>query len=141
MIDQSNEKLVADFEAGQKQALAQTAGELKQEWGQGFEKQIARANRVIKHFGGDEMHKAISGSDLANSKDFLRLMAKIGEKMTGEDNFQYEATHTFGMTKDEAKSKMNAVYGDVNSPYFNREHAQHQEYLDKMLKYQEILSN
>lgn len=140
MFDKSNEKIVAEYEAQQAQELQQTAQELKQEWGQGFEKQIARANRVIKHFGGEEVHKQVLNSELANNKDFLRLMAKIGEKMTGEDSFNYETTSSFGMTKEEAKSKMNAIYGDMNSPYFNRDHAQHKEFLDKMLKFQEVLA-
>ncbi len=141
MIDKSNEKMITDYEASQKQALAQTAGELKQEWGEGFEKQLARANRVIKHFGGDEMHTNITKSELSNNKEFIKLMAKIGEKMTGEDSFQYEATSTFAMTKEEARSKMNEMFGDSNSPYMNSQHAQHQEYVDKMLKYQQILAN
>lgn len=141
MFDKSNDKLVADYEAEQLAELKSSALALKQEWGQGFEKQIARANRVIKHFGGDEMHAAIKSSDLANSPQFLKLMAKIGEKMTGEDSFQPGSTTTFGMTKDEARSKMNAMYGDMNGPYLNRDHAQHKEFVDNMLKYQEILAS
>lgn len=140
LMDKHNEKLIQDYETGVQEDIKKVADDLKQEWGQGFEKQIARANRVIKHFGGEEVHKQVLSSDLANNKDFLKLMAKIGEKMTGEDTFNYETTSTFGMTKEEAKSKMNAIFGDSNSPYFNSQHAQHQEYLDKMLKYQEILS-
>ena len=141
MFDKSNDKLVEDYEAEQAENLRSTALELKQEWGQGFDKQIARANRVIKHFGGEELHKQVLGSELANNKDFLKLMAKIGEKMTGEDSFQPGATTTFGMTKEEARSKMNAMFGDMNGPYMNREHAQHKEFVENMLKYQEILSS
>lgn len=141
MFEKSNEKLVADYEAEQTENLKSAALALKQEWGQGFQKQIDRANRVIKHFGGEEMHTAIKSSELANNPEFLKLMAKIGEKMTGEDSFQPGATTTFGMTKEEARSKMNAMYGDPNGPYLNRDHAQHKEFVDNMLKYQEILSS
>jgi hypothetical protein len=140
MFDKSNEKIVAEYEAQQAQELQQVAEELKQEWGQGFDKQIARANRVIKHFGGDELHTQVLNSDLGNNKQFLKLMAKIGEKMTGEDSFNHETTSSFGMTKEEARSKMNAMYGDMASPYFNSDHAQHKEFLNKMLKYQEVLA-
>jgi hypothetical protein len=140
MFDQNNNKIVADYEAQVAQEMQQTAADLRQEWGQGFDKQIATANRVIKHFGGEELHKQVLGSDLANNKEFLKLMAKIGSKMTGEDSFQSDSVSSFGMTKDEARSKMNAVYGDVNSPYFNSQHAQHKEFLDKMLRFQEVLS-
>lgn len=141
LFEKSNDKLVADYEAEQTESLKTAALALKQEWGQGFDKQIARANRVIKHFGGDEMHAAIKSSELANSPQFIKLMAKIGEKMMGEDSFQAGATTTFGMTKEEARSKMNAMYGDSNGPYLNRDHAQHKEFVDNMLKYQEILSS
>lgn len=140
LYEQSNEKLIADYEEQLNMEVQQTAQQLKKEWGQGFDKQIARANRVIKHFGGEELHQAVVNSDLANNGHFLKLMAKIGEKMTGEDSFQYETASTFGMTKEEAMSKMNAIYGDSNSPYFNENHAQHKEFLNKMLKYQEILA-
>jgi len=140
LFEKGNTKLVTDYEAEVAANLQSTAAELKQEWGQGFDKQIARANRVIKHFGGEDMHKQVLGSDLANNKDFLKLMAKIGEKMTGEDTFQYETASSFGMTKEEARSKMNAIYGDMSSPYFNSQHAQHKEFLDKMLKFQEVLA-
>lgn len=140
LFEKSNEKLVAQYEEEQQAAITNVANSLKQEWGQGYEKQIATANRVIKHFGGDELHKQVLESPLANNGEFLRLMAKIGAKMTGEDTFQHGATETFGMTKEEARSKMNAMYGDVNSPYMNESHAQHKEFVEKMLKYQEILS-
>lgn len=141
MIDEGNEKLISDYEANQEADLQKTAQELKQEWGAGFDKQIARANRVIKHFGGEEMHKAVASSELANNKDFLRLMAKIGEKMTTEDSsINYESASSFSMTRAEAQSKANAMYADVNGPYLNSQHAQHKEFVDKMLKYQEIIS-
>lgn len=141
MFEKSNEKLIADYDAEQAEGLKSVALELKQEWGQGFDKQIAAANRVIKHFGGEEMHKQILESDLANNKQFLKLMAGIGSKMAGEDTFQPGVVGSFGMTKDEARSKMNAMFGDMNGPYMNRDHAQHKEFVDNMLKYQEILSS
>lgn len=140
MFEKFNDKIVQDYEASTQQELQKAVSTLKQEWGQGFDKQISRANRVIKHFGGEEMHKAVLGSDLSNNPSFIKLMAKIGEKMTGEDSFNYETTSSFGMTRDEAKSKINAIMGDSNSPYHNRDHAQHQELVDKVLKYHEILA-
>jgi len=141
LVDTQNEKIIADYEASVQQEVATATEDLKKEWGQGFDKQITRANRVIKHFGGEEMHGAVSNSELANNPQFIRLMAKIGEKMTGEDTFKYETTSSFGMTKEETKSKINALMGDMSGPYHNENHAQHREYVDKMLHYQELLSS
>lgn len=140
LFDKMNGDIVSKYEQEQQEALKSTAAELKKEWGQGFEKQIARANRVVKHFGGEEMHKAVLESDLANNGQFLRLMAKIGEKMLNEDTFMADSVSTFGMTKAEAQSKLNAIMGDVKGPYYNSSHAQHKEYVDKVLKFHEILA-
>lgn len=140
LMEEHNNKIIADYEAEQVADIQKTAQELKQEWGQGFEKQIARANRVVKHFGGEEMHKAILESDLRNNGQFLRLMAKIGEKMLNEDTFMPESVSSFGMTKEEAKSKLNAIMGDSNSPYYNKDHMQHKEFTEKVLKFHEILA-
>jgi len=140
LFDKMNGDIVSKYEQEQQEALKSTAAELKKEWGQGFEKQIARANRVVKHFGGEEMHKAVLESDLANNGQFLRLMAKIGEKMLNEDTFMADSVSTFGMTKAEAQSKLNAIMGDTKGPYYNSSHAQNKEYVDKVLKYHEILA-
>jgi len=141
LFDGYNNDIVKEYEADVVNEIKATESALRKEWGEGFEKQIHRANRVVKHFGGEELHKDITNSELANNGQFLRLMAKIGEKMLNEDSFKPGTTTTFGMTKEEAKSKINAIYGDLNSPYYNKDHAQHKEYLDNMLKYQEILAN
>ena len=141
MFERADEKLVADYEASQIAEVKANAEALRKEWGQGFPKQIDKANRVIKHFGGDEMHKAIAQSDLRNNVDFLRLMAKIGDKMSGEDTFQQGSVETFSMTKEEAKSKSLALYADENGPYLNANHAQHKEFVEKMAKYQQIMAS
>lgn len=140
MVNGFGDKLVAGFDAEEAENIKSIADGLKKEWGQGFDKQIAQVNRVIKHFGGDEMHKAIIESDLANNGQFLRLMANISNKLLKEDSFMTEASQSFGMTKAEAMSKINAIMGDSNSPYHNENHAQHQEFVDKVLKYHEILA-
>ena len=70
------------------------------------------------------------------TEKFIRLKTAVGGN---REVTAYE--DTFGMTKEEARSKMNAMYGDPNGPYLNRDHAQHREFVDNMLKYQEILSS
>lgn len=141
LFEKADEKIVADYEASQIAEIKANAESLRKEWGPGFAKQIDKANRVIKHFGGEEMHGVIAKSDLKNNTDFLRLMAKIGDKMSSEDSFQGGATETFSMTKAEAKSKSLAMYADPNGPYLNEQHAQHKEFVEKMLKYQEIMAS
>lgn len=140
MVDEFGNKLVEGVDAEEEASIKATAEELKKEWGQGFDKQISQVNRLIKHFGGDEVHKAILDSELSSNGQFLRLMSTMANKLLKEDSFMTEASQSFGMTKAEAMSKVNAIMGDMNSPYHDENHAQHREFVDKVLKYHEILA-
>lgn len=140
LFNEMNKNIVDSYDNEQKEELNKTLEGLQKEWGEGFNKQIARANRVVKHFLGDEGHKAVLQSHLANDGTFLRLMAKIGEGMLQSDTFTQESISTFGTTKEEAQRKLNAITGDMNSPYYNAEHRQHKDVLNEVLKYHEILA-
>lgn len=141
MMEKYNDELVANYEKEQEESIKANTEALIKEWGEaGFKKNIAGAQRVIKHFGGDETLKAVLESPLANDTQFIKLMAKIGEKLTSEDSFQKDVTSRFGMTKDEANRKINEIYGKLDHPYFNPQHAQHRDAMNEMLKLQEIMA-
>ena len=140
MVDEYGNKLVASVDAEEEAAIINTAQELKKEWGNGFDKHISQVNRLIKHFGGDEVHQAILNSPLASDGQFLRLMSTMANKLLKEDTFMTESSQSFGMSKAEALSKVNAIMSDFNSPYHDETHAQHREFVDKVLKYHEIIA-
>jgi hypothetical protein len=141
MMEKYYDSEAQKYEQQEQAKIQQGSESLLKEWGEaGFKKNIAGAQRVIKHFGGDEALKQVLESPLANDVSFIKLMAKIGEKLTSEDSFTLEVTSRFGMTKDEASRKINEVYGKGDHPYFNPQHAQHKEAMNDMLKWQEILA-
>jgi hypothetical protein len=120
--------------------VSATQETLKKEWGEGYTKKINQANATLSHFGGPELMKYIHESPIGSDEKFIRLMANIGEKLKSEDTFNSEVVSRFGMTKEEAKTKMNRIYGDMGHPYFSSSHASHKDALAEMLKYQEILA-
>lgn len=141
MMEKYNDELVISYEAEQAEKVKADTEALLKEWGEaGFQKNIHGAQRVIKHFGGDETLKAVMESPLANDVQFIKLMAKISEKLVGEDTFTRDVTTRFGMTKEEAQRKVNEIYGKADHPYFNPQHAQNKDAMAEMLKLQEIIA-
>lgn len=123
------------------QSLAEATEALKKEWGEGFQKNIHNARTVVKHFGGEDTLKYLEESGLANDVNLVKFLAGIGAKLNKEDTFQKDVSERFGLTKDEAKARLNNMYADTKHPMFNREDPRHDDALKEMLRYQEILAS
>lgn len=139
-MEGNNESIVNTYLEEQKQEKITTSEALKKEWGGDYQRNLLQAQRVIKHFGGDETLKAVLESPLANDGQFLRLMANIGGKLVKEDTFSQDIVSHFGISREEASRKMNEIYGNPKHPYFDSQHAQHNDAVKQMLRYQEILA-
>lgn len=61
-------------------------GQLKQEWGQAFDKQIAMGKHAVAALGFDEA-KLNEYENKLGTAEMLKLFATLGSKM-GEDNFE-----------------------------------------------------
>ena len=81
----SGEKMQA-WEAESRQQSERSIGELKKEWGQGFDKQIDMGRRAVANLGFDEPTLSAYEAKLGTA-DMLKLFAKLGSKM-GEDSFE-----------------------------------------------------
>lgn len=139
-MDVYNSQIVEDYEKTQAAEIAQTAETLKKEWGADYQRNLVQAQRVIKHFGGDEMLQAVLESDLANNGNFLRLMAKIGGQVTKEDTFSQDVVTSFGMSAEEARRKINDIYSNPSHAYFDDMSPKHKDAIAEMLKYQQIVA-
>lgn len=134
-----NDSIVEAYQAEQANEIKATSESLKKEWGNDYQRNILQAQRVIKHFGGEETLQKIIASPLANDGDFLRLMAKVGGSLTKEDSFSQDVVTRFGTSKEDAQKQINAIYGNRSHAYFDDGHAQHKDAIAEMLKLQEIL--
>lgn len=140
LFEDYNNNIVKEYEAEELKNIENTAMSLKKEWGDSFERNIAGARRVIEHFGGKETLEAVLNSPLANNPEFLKLMVNINGKLNKEDTFTKDVTTRFGTTKEDAKKKINEIYGNMTHPYFNENHAQHRDAVNEMLSLQKIIS-
>jgi len=139
-MEANNDAIVSEYQKSQELEVQQTTDSLKKEWGGDYQRNLLQAQRVIKHFGGDDALKTVLESPLANDGQFLRLMAKIGGKLVKEDTFSQDIVSHFGTSREEANKKINEIYGNGSHPYFDTNHAQHKDAVKQMLRYQEILA-
>ena len=142
LMEERNSSIVDDYEKEEQANLAKVKETLTKEWGTAYDRKISNAQKVIKHFGGEDMLKAVvNDPTVGNNETVLRLLAAIGDKLHQEDTFQQDVVTKFGTTKEEAKKKINEMMGDMKHPYHNRDHASHADAIKQMLDLQEILAN
>lgn len=110
---------------------------LKAEWGDAYEREISLANRALKEFASDEEIEYLKATGLSDDLKLVRLFNKIGKGLS-EDTFDQESHGSFGMTKQEAESKINDHFSNPDGPYLNQNHPNHKNAVKEMYKLQEI---
>lgn len=101
------------MEAEMRQQSEKAIGDLKKEWGQGFDKQIDMGKRAVAALGFDEPALSAYEAKLGTA-DMLKLFAKLGSKM-GEDSFEdgnRGGGSGFGTTPAEAKQQIESLKMD-----------------------------
>ena len=107
------------------QAVTETnIANLKEEWGDGFQRKVAAANHAIDNFGGEGLRAHLKQLGLSNDPAMVKLFSNIGEQMS-EDDFAASDSAGFGSTPEQATEKMNSMLMDPNHPINNPQHANH----------------
>ena len=97
---------------------------LKEEWGEGFQRKVAAANHAIDNFGGEGLRAHLKQMGLSNDPAMVKLFSNIGEQMS-EDNFAASDSAGFGNTPEQATEEMNKMLMDSAHPINNPQHANH----------------
>lgn len=101
------------MEAEARQQSEKAIGDLKKEWGQGFDKQIDMGKRAVTALGFDQPTLSAYEAKLGTA-DMLKLFAKLGSKM-GEDSFEdgnRGGGSGFGTTPAEARQQIADLKSD-----------------------------
>lgn len=138
-----NEQVQSANEVAQKQAqeeLQQELQGLQKEWGAGYEKKIATAQKAFGMFADEDITNYLNETGLANDTKLIKLFAKIGESLN-EDTFERNTVSHLGMTKEEAQDKIDSMMGNGSHPYWDENHVNHKKAVDEMLKYRKIVES
>lgn len=107
-------------------AMNASAQALKQEWGAAYDQKLSLASRAAKHFGGDDLIKALNDSGFGNNPHLIRALAKVGANL-GEGGLTTGGSGGFAMTPQEALKEANRIMGDRSGPYWAKDHPEHNE--------------
>ncbi|MEE8240093.1 MAG: hypothetical protein V3R16_02395 [Nitrospirales bacterium] len=135
-----------ETDRSQHQQLAET--QMRMEWGQEFEANIAAAKRFAHIFGLPEEWLQAAENTMATEEDpsgkkaLLRGAAKIGRAIS-EHRFVGETDRigdAFGTTPASAKTQITDLLADRSflEPYQNKQHPGHQAAMDKMTRLHQL---
>lgn len=118
-------------QTSQQLAEAKVSGEkaLRAEWGTAYEAQVDLADKVLVKFAGEKAEEL--GKKFGNDPTFIRMMASIGNQMS-EDILGVGSPKPGDMTPQAAQEEIKKILGDIKSPYYIQDHAEHQAMVDKV---------
>ena len=115
-----------------KELTNQLLGELQRRWGSEYEAKMKHIQRVFKTLPEDTKKKIIeAGLDL--DLGFIEFLDKISQ-FYKEDSLTYAE-----YSVDDARRELQRILNDRNHPYFNREHPQHDEAVQKVQQLYRII--
>ena len=136
---------VENQEAIDRSAKVQTGlAELQQEWGQQFEQKGRQAHQALAYLdqqlkADGELIKEMNQPGVGDSALVIKALAHIGT-MLGESKIgNVEVTSAFRMTPGEAQERVNDIMADVNGPYHNAGHPNHQNTVDKVQRLLQVV--
>ena len=107
---------------------------LVKEWGQAAPAKMQLAKRLIAEVVDDEgVNEALKDPMISKNPDIVRAFVKIADKLYSEDGFQGDNNSQL-VSPEEAQRQIDAVFGDLNHPYHNRNHPNHEKATKDMTK-------
>lgn len=103
---------------------------LKKEWGQGYDKEIAYAKAAVSE-AGPEFAQYLEKSGLGDDPGVIKAMSKLG-RFLGEDKLRGMGTGSFGKTPSEIQGEINSIMGNPAHPYFDASHPGHKSAVDNV---------
>jgi uncharacterized protein YukE len=123
------EKDAADIQS-QQQARDQKMAELKQEWGQAFDKYAGYAEQLRQQY-----LPFIPAEQMG--AETLRGLAQLAEAMGGEGaEVLNQSSASDSVTPEEAQNQINEIYNNRQHPFWNASDPGHSDALQRMLKLQ-----
>lgn len=121
--------------AAYRESLEADQAKLKQEWGNGFEKNMNLAEQALDHFFPDAADKkALIETGFLDTIEGTKFFKRLGDSLS-EDHFRPEAQGGFGDTIQELDAKIKAVHGEMTE--MGKFHPQYQA---KLQEYQNLLN-
>jgi len=138
-----NGKIAEEDEAhttSTKESIDTAVQALKDEWGEGYGKNMQKALDVINMFDNDMgIMQHLDTTGLGNDTKLIKFLANVGNSLN-EDTFSKDAVAHYGVSKEEAQEQINNTFADSNHAYHKTEHPNHAKAVADMNKLFKIIS-
>jgi len=112
--------------------------ELKKEWGQGYDRNLALAKAALNNFADAKTVEYLKDAGLDGNVQLIKLFANIGRSLN-EDTFKGEAIPVGALTPSEAKQEINRIMGNYDHPYHKKDHPGHKDAIAEVNKYYNLI--
>lgn len=133
-VDAANETHTTETTQQTEQMMA----DLKTEWGNGFEKNLETAKAAVNTLTDDSFKAFLDKSGLGNHPEMVKMFTAIGSQLN-EDTFDRNTVKNLGLTKEEASDNLNSIMGNMEHPYWVKDHPNHNKAVQEVLKFHEIV--
>lgn len=121
-------------------SFTKTVENLKSTWGDAFDMNVSRANKVVSSIGGPEMVEHFKSLGLGGDEKTMVFLAKLGETIYKEDKLVGgNSSGTQVLTPAETKASINKIMGDPNHPYHLKQHPSHKDAVAEVRQLHESL--
>jgi hypothetical protein len=97
--------------------------DLKTEWGNAFDLNVSRANKVANEIGGTELVNYLNSRGMGGDKELMKFLAKVGQTMFAEHKFVEGEGTPSAMTPAELDKQISSL--QANPAYFDKLHPSH----------------
>lgn len=121
LIDRYGELMIGQHSETVQAQRAQLE-QLKETYGDLYERKVTLGERAMQKIGGDELVDMMTTNGWNTNPAVVKAMIKLGS-LFEEQNFIDGSVG--GMGSGEAKAKLDAIFGDMSHPYWNGQHPDH----------------
>lgn len=122
-FSQVNLSAEAEVQAELKKQFDAGVAKLKAEWGNAFDLNIGRANKVLSEIGGKEVRDYFVSRGLGGDEQIVRLLAKVGETLYKEHKFVEGQGTGETLSPKELDTEIKKLQADP--AYLTKEHPNH----------------
>lgn len=142
-IEKSSKTEIEAETKARQEYLKQGVDNLKKDWGEAYNREIATAVKTYKEVLTADQQKFMKDKGLETDPTMIRIFAELGNRIYREGRVPKNGGGNGGpMTPDEIQSEINTIMGDSKHPYNNPNHpnfAQAQQDMLKLYQRQEVV--
>ena len=116
--------------AAQKTNFEKMVGDLKKEWGNSFDLEVGRANKVIQELGGKELYDHMNKLGIGADANMMKFLAKVGGALYGEHKIVEGQGTSSTMSPKELDAEIKKLQAEPG--YFDKNHPRHKTIVEEV---------